>query len=438
VASSSDRRGLLAVLVAFVISFVALLSPGQASAYAPRTSPDFFGVNGAMLRNFVAPAQAATLDGLATSMAQQNISWARLTFDQANDEKQRGSFNWYTLDTMVAALARHGVRGAASFVGTAAWAADPSTSGKCPWGMAYPADLGGWSDWVAAAARRYGPNGTFWAAHPELPKLPIQTWEVGNEVNSAQFWCPAANPEQYATVYSASLNAINAVDPSAKVIVAGLAPRFQQRTDVDLDVPSFLTRMAAADPSLRSRIPAVAIHPYASSVQGVLGMVAQFRQAMVAAGMPRTPMLVNEFGWHTNGSGMPSWAASEGQRARLIAGVTNRLWRSNCGVSGLAPYSWITMEQNPGDSEQWYGLADPTTGAPHPSGLAYGQQIRLALGRGPNAPPRSTVSACGSSGCARVAATKRFRRARARKATAKCRARKSGARHGKRRAGRHK
>jgi hypothetical protein len=428
VKASFFRRACLAA--ALVSSFGALVLPASASAYAPGTSSDFFGVNGTVLRNFVSPDKAASLDGLATSMGQQGISWARLVFDQANDERQRGIFNWYTDDTMVAALARHGVRGAPVFVGTAGWAADPALGGRCSW-RASPYDLPGWSDWVAAAARRYGSNGTFWTAHPELPKLPIRTWEIGNEVNSAQFWCPGANPEQYAKVYSASANAINSADPSAEVIVAGLAPRFNQRSDVDLDVTSFLTRMVASDPSLRSRIPEVAIHPYASSVQGVLGMVAQYRRAMVAAGMPRTPMLVNEFGWHTSGGDMPAWAASEGQRAAMIAGVTNRLWRSNCGVSGLAPYSWITMEQNPGDSEQWYGLADATTGAPHPSGLAYGQQVRLALGQGSQSPPRSTVNACRPSRCARAASRKRSRRAK--KASAKCKQRKHRAARGKRR-----
>jgi hypothetical protein len=429
VKASLLRRGRL---LAAAISVAALALPASASAYAPGTAPDFFGVNATMLRAFASPDKAASLDGLATSMGQQGISWARLTFDQANDERQRGIFNWYTDDAMVAALARHGVRGAAVFVGTAGWAADPAVARQCGW-RAAPYDLAGWSDWVAAAARRYGSNGTFWAAHPELPKLPIRTWEIGNEVNSAQFWCPGANPEQYARVYSASADAIGTVDPSAEVIVAGLAPRFNQRSEVDLDVTGFLTRMVAATPSLRSRIPEVAIHPYASSMQGVLGMVAQYRRAMVATGMPRTPMLVNEFGWHTSGAAMPAWAASEGQRAAMIAGVTNRLWRSNCGVSGLAPYSWITLEQNPGDSEQWFGLADATTGAPHPSGLAYGQQVRLALGQGSQAPPRSTVRGCSSGKCARAASRKRSRRAK--KASAKCKSRKQHAARGKRRAG---
>jgi hypothetical protein len=436
VKASPPRRGGLAALA---LALVAMLVPASASAHRAGTSPDFFGVNGAMLRNFVNPDKASTLDGLAASMAGQGISWARLTFDQAVEERRQGAFNWYAPDTMVAALARHGVRGAASFVGTAPWAGDPAINGRCPWGRGYPADLAGWSGWVAAAARRYGSNGTFWAAHPELPKLPIQRWEIGNEVNSGQFWCPGANPENYASVYSASADAIQAVDPAAKVLVAGLAPRFGPQSAGNLDVPSFLARMTGADPSLRGRIPEVAIHPYAADVQNVLTTIARYRRAMAAAGMPQTPMLVNEVGWYTGGGGgVPAWRATEAQRVNLIAGVTNRLWRLNCGVSGMAPYSWITMEQNPADSEQWYGLADATTGRPHPSGLAYGQQIRLALGGGSQAPPRSVVSPCKPSSCARAASRikkkrgrKRLNRAakrrlmRLRRSRAACRARKA-------------
>ena len=61
------------VLIAFT-GMTALAAPSPASAYAPGTSSDFFGVNGAMLRNFVSPDKAASLDGLATSMGQQGIS----------------------------------------------------------------------------------------------------------------------------------------------------------------------------------------------------------------------------------------------------------------------------------------------------------------------------------------------------------------------------
>jgi hypothetical protein len=217
-------------------------------------------VNGAYLRAFVKPEMASSLEGLATSMEAQGVDWARLTFDQPIDNRTRNGFNWYAPDTMVAALARHGVRGAAAFIRTAAWAADPAIWSTCG-SRSAPHDLDGWSGWVAAATRRFGRNGTFWAQHPELPYLPIKRWEIGNEVNSKIFWCPGANPEQYAAVYSASQDAITKVDPQAEVMVAGLAPRFGRQSSGDLDVPTFLSRMTAADTSLRSRIPSVAVHP---------------------------------------------------------------------------------------------------------------------------------------------------------------------------------
>jgi hypothetical protein len=385
------RVCLPSLLVSTVCAVLVLASP--ASAYTPGTSNDFFGVNGAYLRDFTSPAKASALEGLATSMSQQGISWARLTFDQSVEERTKGSFNWYVPDTMITALAHHGVRGAGSFVSTAYWDADPSLVSNCGT-RAAPYDLDGWTLWVAAAAKRYGANGTFWTAHPELPKLPIRTWEVGNEVNSGIFWCPAANPEQYAEVYAASANAIRSADSSSKVIVAGLAPRFGWRTATDLDVPSFLSRMIAAEPSLAGSIPAVAIHPYAATATDALGVVAQFRQAMRSAGMANTPMIANEIGWYTQGAAGPL-LTTDAQRANQIATVANQFWRTDCGLQGLAPYSWITLQQDPQNSEQWYGLADPDTGSPNQSGLAYGAQIRQALGQGSSPPQQNTIQVCG-------------------------------------------
>src|SRR3954451_20543055 len=385
------RVRLCAVVSVAAVAVLALPSP--ASGSTPGTSPSFFGVNAAYLRDYVAPDKAATLDGLATSMGQQGISWARLTFDQSVEERTKGTFNWYVPDTMIAALARHGVRGAASFMGTAGWDADPSVASACG-SRAAPYDLAGWSSWVRAAARRYGPNGTFWSQHPALPSLPIQTWEVGNEVNSGVYWCPGANPEQYAQVYSASAGAVGAVDPSGQVIVGGLAPRFGWKTATDLDVPSFLSRMTAADRTLASSIPAVAVHPYAGSAPDALQTIAKFRRAMRGAGMPDTPMIANEIGWYTQGA-VGNLLVNEQQRSDLISTVANQFWRLDCGVTGLAPYSWITHEQDLTNSEDWYGLADAVTGAPHQSGLAYGQQIRLALGQGSSPPPSGTLRVCG-------------------------------------------
>jgi hypothetical protein len=106
-------------------------------------------------------------------------------------------------------------------------------------------------------------------------------------------------------------------------------------------------------------------------------------------------MIADEVGWYTQGAAGPM-LTTQAERATQIASVANQFWRTDCGLQGVAPYSWITMQQDPLNSEDWYGLADPTTGAPNASGLAYGQQIRLALGQGSSAPPQGTLPVCGS------------------------------------------
>lgn len=372
-----------------------------ASAYTPGTSPDFFGVNASFLRALAYPDQpnlVARMDASAASMGQAGISWARVTFDQSVEEHDKGVFNWTVPDMIVATLASHGVRTEPTFVGTAAWADAPGllTGFNNCGNRAYPYDVSGWAGWVAAAAQRYGPSGTFWAAHPGLPQLPIRTWEIGNEPNTSIFWCPKADPEQYSQVYSASQNAITAVDPAATVIVGGLVPNFGTTRSSDVDAKEFLIRMVSANPSLATRIPEVGIHPSARTVDGVpdqLSFIAKFRQAMIAAGMPNTPMLANEFGWYTQPQSGDLWA-TESQRTALIGADANQFWRTNCGVSGMAPYSWITAEMNPNDPQNWFGLASTWTGVPHPSGAAYAQQIQLALGRASSPPPGDTIAVC--------------------------------------------
>jgi hypothetical protein len=54
----------------------------------------------------------------------------------------------------------------------------------------------------------------------------------------------------------------------------------------------------------------------------------------------------------------------------------------------------MTLEKNYFDREDWFGLANPDTGAPYPSGLAYGAQIRIALGSGSSPPPQDVITAC--------------------------------------------
>ena len=75
---------------------------------------------------------------------------------------------------------------------------------------------------------RYGPRGSFWAAHPEVPRRPIRDWQIWNEPELPFYWdvppdWTAAWPSGYVKLLKAARRAIKSRDRRAKVVVAGLS-----------------------------------------------------------------------------------------------------------------------------------------------------------------------------------------------------------------------
>jgi hypothetical protein len=340
------------------------------------TRAEFFGVNAPFLRDYAIPDRQASLDALARSMASEGVRWARVVFDQSVEQRTPGAIDWSIPDAVVGSLARQRVRTQALFIGTAAWVADPEDLASCG-SRSEPTDIDGWSRFVGAAVERYGRGGEFWTANPAIKPLPIETWEIGNEENTRLFWCPRADPAHYASVYAASRSAALDADPDALVIVGGLAPAFDGAGPGDMTVPDFLRGIVAADPGLTGEIPGVAIHPYAATPPLVMQNVRRFRDAMRFAGLGGVPMIVNEVGWYTSGPPGPQ-LASQAERAERIRRVAAAVYLTDCDVVALGIHSWETAESDPANPEDWYGLANPRTGKPNASGVAYGAAIRAA------------------------------------------------------------
>ena len=338
----------------------------------------FFGVNAPVLRSYATPDRARALDALAASMSAAGIQWARVVFDQSVEQRQPGRTDWTIPDAVVGALARHGIRTDALFVGTAP--RDAQTALICG-SFAYPSDVSGWASFVGDSVRRYGRGGSFWGEHPEIKPLPVETWEIGNEENIHLFWCPAADPEQYARVYAAARAAAHDADEDAQVVVGGLAPTFSTSPPGgDMNVGDFLRRMIAADPPLDHETPAVGVHLYGPNPNIDLLELRAYRQALDGAGLRNTPMLVNEAGWHTLGPHDARYA-SPADRAAFIRQLAAISRQTDCNLVGFGVHAWVTAQQDPSNPEDWYGLADPVTGAPNASGLAYAAGIRAAESR---------------------------------------------------------
>jgi hypothetical protein len=124
----------------------------------------------------------------------------------------------------------------------------------------------------------------------------------------------------------------------------------------------------------------------------VMGTLRYLRVTLDSSGFDGKSMLADEVGWHTHGAlGLPP--VPEDQRAADFRIVTPAITRSDCDVIGIAAHTWVTAEQRLNYSEDWYGMADPLTGKPYPSAIAYEDQVKALEAGDPVAP---TPPACGS------------------------------------------
>jgi hypothetical protein len=135
---------------------------------------------------------------------------------------------------------------------------------------------------------------------------------------------------------------------------------------------TFLRRMTAAVPDLASKIDAVAVHMYWATAADDLRALSLTAGWLDDAGLGDESIVVSEYGWRSGGQ---AGALSEAQRAQMIRDSSDSLARTNCGVVGIYPHNWISPRLDAANPEDWYGLADPLTGAPLASGVAYAEVI---------------------------------------------------------------
>ncbi len=237
-------------------------------------------------------------------------------------------WHWATTDSWVAAFARHDLTWEPILDYSAGWA-------KLCLGFCAPTTNSTYAAFARAVAARYGAGGSFWSEHPKLPRRPARIFEIWNEENVPTYGVP---PERYASLYMAARNSIRSVDPSASVIVGGLAEDsgpYNPREDYP---SSYVQVMFASQPGLAGHVDGFGLHPYGATGLDVEEWTAHFRQTLDSLGEGSAPIDITELGWPVGNSHGESW------RAEQMSLVARGLSRSNCGIRLLAPYDWI----NPG------------------------------------------------------------------------------------------
>ena len=190
-----------------------------------------------------------------------------------------------------------------------------------------PANNANFAIYAGAFMHRYGAHGSFWAAHPTLPYVPVTTVELWNEPDNTHDWGPVVDLQDYAKLYEAVRSAVHRVNRGARVVTGGLAWTM-----------SSLPRLLKAFEG--KPIDEVAVHPYAANPAATVA-IARFALAeMRKFGRGSTPVLVNEYGWTSERN---TWGTTKAKNVKPYA-YQALIGLSKLRLSQILPFEWTDAD----------------------------------------------------------------------------------------------
>lgn len=286
------------------------------------------------------------LDQALDDLVELHTPWIRMDLAWT-DLQPDGPDSWSLekTDHVVDEAHERGIRILGIVTYTPAWARDAGCdSFACP-----PADPATFATFAGKLADRYAGR--------------INAYEVWNEPNYAMFW-PEPDAGRYGALLQPTSKAIHAADPSARVLLGGLAAL--EPGPKAVDAARFLRGACAAERC--ADIDAVAYHPYtfprlatddsepSTTWQRMRSRYLApngLRPAMEEAGLDDLPIWVTEYGAPTDGTSDADHVSEKRQAEIAVSGL--RAASSQSSVGGLFWYTWRDLEEY-GSNEDHFGL----------------------------------------------------------------------------------
>ncbi|HEX4670491.1 MAG TPA: glycosyl hydrolase [Solirubrobacterales bacterium] len=340
----STMRNLRAWIAAVAVSVVAL---GASAASAEALPASFWGV---------VPQATPTLEQFqrlkrgGVDSIRTPIGW------NAVQPESHGAFNWSGIDDVVKGATTAGIEVLPFLSGAPSWAVahDPRFGSPVTLPVKTGAQRSGWTNFVKQAVRRYGPNGSFWAENPGVPKRPIRTWQIWNEENF-KYFVARPNPADYGKLVNLSYAAIKGSDPAAQIVLGGMfatpiEATFKKRPPQAYFAADFLNRMYKSTPGIKSKFNAVALHPYTGHWQNLTEKIEEVRTALRENGDAGKKLWLTELGWSSGppqSDGSNSFAQGPAGQARQLKGAFKLLER-NQQKWKLQRVYWFSVDDDPG------------------------------------------------------------------------------------------
>lgn len=343
--SMRNRRFLGSCLLVLVLGAVPLAAPSEAGSRPVRPSA-FIGMS----------PQTQLHRADFRQMRRVGVGSLRFLVYWSQSEPEPGVFNWGPTDAFLASTARYGFDRLPVIWGSPSWVARSPRMGRCGFtadrcsALQLPvhglAQRQAWSEFLQALVGRYGPEGTFWELHPELPKEPVRTWQIWNEENDHRF--AEASVGGYAALLRESAPAIRSVDPGAQIVLGGLYATPTVKPSLDATV--FLSRLYRRR-GVKSLFDGVGLHPYAADPSLMAGDIRAVRDVMRSHGDGHTGLYITEFGWgsQTRAAGGDKFESGPAVQAEYLRQAWEILLRNRRRWNLKAAY-WFTWQDIPAAS----------------------------------------------------------------------------------------
>ncbi|MGI8713944.1 MAG: hypothetical protein ACR2NR_12365 [Solirubrobacteraceae bacterium] len=310
--------------------------------YGQDNSPNFDNQIGSMVTNGVQSIRIA----FNWSTAEPYQLWSDVPPADASEFTNVAGkpFDFQQTDMFVGAAAQRGVTVLPTVLYTPQWDAQDNKHGvdtpklNAPYGA-----------YLSALIGRYGPQGSFWRENPQIPELPIRSWQIWNEENLSYYW-----PQPFASSYAGLLRtahaAIRRADPGAKVVLGAL-------TNLAWKSIGQLYRVGGT----RNLFDVASINGFTKLPADVILYMRYMRNAMNHFNDRAKPLLATEISWPSaigKAHQQFDFDTTEAGQARDIAALLPLIGQSykSLGLAGFYYDTWMGDENDQSLAFNYAGL----------------------------------------------------------------------------------
>jgi polysaccharide biosynthesis protein PslG len=324
------RKLALTIIIALVASLgFSTLIPLTQTNTAQAASGDIvaaMGINGHIATRYGIYRDAGSPMGM---LANTGSRWDREEFRWDVVEKNPGKWDWGFTDDVVSAAQGRGVNVLGLLCYSVGWATPGGGYGYDQPAHAMP-DLNAWANYVSQVVNRY--------------KGRVEYWEIWNEENHPIFF-RNPDPAAYTQILRAAYQAVKQADPSARVVLGGLA-------GADVSYMEGIYQNGGWD-----SFDILGVHPYVAPKSPEAGGLVSAELAKTKAFIDRhgggKPIWVTELGWPAS-SGPWGVRSDDVQAEYLVRGLIEAA--SAPGVERVFWYNLRNDGNDYGNDELNYGL----------------------------------------------------------------------------------